>query len=50
MQAIHNAAGCGHTELLTMLIDHHGVDPQEKADVRTIIIKAIMGTTCVIFY
>ena len=34
MQAIHHAAISGYAEIMTSLIDHFGVDPQAKADVR----------------
>lgn len=44
MQAIHIAAAYSHAELLTLLIDHFGVDPQEKkAGVRTQI--TVVGET-----
>jgi len=33
MQAIHNAAVSGHADLMVLLIEQFGVDPQEKADV-----------------
>jgi len=33
MQAIHNAAVNGHGELMVLLIEQFGVDPQEKAEV-----------------
>lgn len=32
-QLIHQAALCGNTDALVMLIEQFGVDPQEKADV-----------------
>ena len=35
MQAIHCAAKEGYIELLTILIDYFGVDPQERANVCT---------------
>lgn len=33
MQPIHYAAANGHAELLILLIEKFGVDPQEKAEV-----------------
>lgn len=33
MQAIHDAAASGHVEVMVLLIEHFGVDPQEKAEV-----------------
>ena len=30
MQAIHYAAASGHTDVLNLLIDLFGIDPQEK--------------------
>lgn len=33
MQAIHNAAVSGHADLMVLLIEQFGVDPQEKAEV-----------------
>ena len=32
-QAVHSAATAGEIEILTMLIEHFGVDPQERAHV-----------------
>ena len=36
MQPIHYAAANGHAELLILLIEKFGVDPQEKAEVANI--------------
>ena len=33
MQPIHVAARNGHTEVINMLVETYGVDPQAKADV-----------------
>ena len=33
MQPIHKAAMVGHAEIVTILVEKYGIDPQEKADV-----------------
>ena len=33
MQPIHNAAMVGHIEIVTILVEKYGINPQEKADV-----------------
>ena len=35
MQPIHCAAIHGHIDVINILVERYGVDPQEKADVRT---------------
>ena len=35
MQPIHYAACNGQINVISLLVDKYGVDPQEKADVRT---------------
>ena len=34
MQPIHSAASSGHINVISILVEKYGVDPQEKADVR----------------
>ena len=34
MQPIHSAANDGHINVISVLVEKYGVDPQEKADVR----------------
>ena len=33
MQPIHSAANDGHINVISVLVEKYGVDPQEKADV-----------------
>ena len=37
MQPIHSAASKGQIDVINILVEKYGVDPQEKADVRTYI-------------
>ena len=37
MQPIHSAATSGHIDVISVLVEKYGVDPQEKAEVHTYI-------------
>ena len=42
MQPIHCAAIYGHIDVISILVERYGVDPQEKADVRTYVANSNM--------
>ena len=50
MQPIHNAAMVGHTEIIRILVNKYGIDPQEKADVSMYVCTVVsyMGYLCMV--